>query len=143
MEIKLGTGIGEITFGKKEAEIIAILGEPDKMFTSEDEEEELIYQYNKQKLRLTFYNEEEGRLGYISCGNPALTFEGKHLIGEPVTKVTDEVLKDLNEWNVENYDYFDTYLNEEKWIVLTVDYDVVMEVDFGVILDEDEEYIWP
>ena len=143
MEIKLGTGLGAITFGKKEAEIIALLGEPDKMFTAEEDEDELIYQYNKLQLRLTFYNHEDGRLGYISTADTGTVFEGKTIIGEPVEKVTDEVFKQVEEWDIENYDFFDTYMNEEYWLILTTDYGKVVEVDFGVLIDEDEEYIWP
>ena len=55
MQMKLGKGIGELTFGMLPADVEAKLGKPDRIFTAEDEDDEFIYQYNSLKMMLTFY----------------------------------------------------------------------------------------
>lgn len=143
MEIRPKKGIGDFTFGMKAEEVVAKLGKPDKVYQDEDDENQLLYQYNKSKLRLTFFQDHEGKLGYIRCSSPTLTFQGKSIINGAIEKVKKEVFgKDIEEWEEEDYDFFVTYVNEEYWIVLNVEYDEVTEVEVGVPFNEDEEYEW-
>lgn len=143
MQLKPGIGIDEIIFGLKEADIIKLLGKPDKTFTDE-EDDDLIYQYNKLRLCLTFLKEEGNKLRYIRCANQALTFNGKPLLDQPIKYVLDEVLRGDREWETEQYEFFDTYFNEESWIVLNVAYEVVSDIEIGVPYEDDgETYKWP
>ena len=143
MEIRPKYGIGNFTFGMKVQEVIEMLGKPDKIYNDEDDENQLLYQYNKNKLRLTFYQEHDGRLGYIRCANPALTYQGKSIINIPIEKVKEEVFgKLIHEWEFEDYDLFATYLNKEYWLVLNVDYNEVTDIELGVPFNDDEEYDW-
>src|SRR6478736_795112 len=114
MEIRPKKGIGDFTFGMKAEEVVAKLGKPDKVYQDEDDENQLLYQYNKSKLRLTFFQDHEGKLGYIRCSSPTLTFQGKSIINGAIEKVKKEVFgKDIEEWEEEDYDFFVTYVNEE------------------------------
>ena len=144
MEITPRKGIGEFTFGMTEADVIAKLGKPDKSYEEDDEDEEqLVYQYNKLKLRLTFYMEHGGRLGYIRSANPALTYQGKQLINKPIDTITEGVFASLVQtWKVEDYEFFVTYFTEEYWVVLNTEYDEVTDVELGVPFKNDEEYDW-
>jgi hypothetical protein len=143
MEIRPKKGIGDFSFGMTIEEVVAKLGKPDKIYQDEDDENQLLYQYNKSKLRLTFYQDQDGKLGYIRCSNPKLTYQGKPVISTPIEKVEKEVFgKQVPEWEIEDYDFFVTYVNEEFWIVLNVEYDEVTEVELGVPINEDEEYEW-
>jgi hypothetical protein len=143
MEIKPKFGIGEFTFGMKEAAVIAKLGKPDKTMKDEEDEDQLIYQYNKHKLRLTFYLEHEGRLGYIRSANPKLTYQGKPVINVPIDQIKKDVLgKSITEWEIEDYDFFSTYFNEENWFILHVEYDEVTEIELGVTFKNEDEYDW-
>jgi hypothetical protein len=145
MELKPGVGIDQLTFGLLQTDVIRILGVPDKIFEEEEEEEnDTIYQYNQLKLRLTFYNQEDERLGYIRCANPELTCKGQKLLGEPVEDVIPKAFAASDKWDIERYDFFDTYLNVKNWIVLNVDYEVITEVEIGVPYDDDSDtYEWP
>ncbi|OQP65338.1 hypothetical protein A3860_16865 [Niastella vici] len=143
MEIRPKKGIGDFTFGMKAEEVVAKLGKPDKIYQDEDDENQLLYQYNKSKLRLTFFEDHEGKLGYIRCSSPTLTYQGKPIINSSIEKVKKEVFgKHIEEWEEEDYDFFATYVNEEYWIVLNVEYDEVTEVEVGVPFNDDEEYEW-
>ncbi|WP_207513167.1 hypothetical protein [Longitalea luteola] len=143
MEIKPKKGIGEFTFGMKADQVVAKLGKPDKTYQDEDDENQLLYQYNKHKLRLTFYQDHDGKLGYIRSANPNLTFQGKPVMNTPIDKVKSEVFgKFIEEWEEEDYDFFVTYVNEDNWIVLNVEYDEVTEIELGVPVKNDDEYDW-
>ena len=142
MEIKPKYGIADFTFGMKAEEVIKKLGKPDKIYKDEDDENQLLYQYNKSKIRLTFYQEHEGKLGYIRCANPALTYQGKPVIQVPIDKVKEGFGKLIKDWEVEDYNSFVTYISEEYWLVLNVEYDEVTDIELGVPFKNDEEYDW-
>ncbi len=83
MQLKPGKGLGELTFGMLPTTVVAKLGEPDRIFVSDDEEDEFIYQYNELRMMLTFYKHDNDRMGYIRTSNPAVTYNGAPLIDEP------------------------------------------------------------
>lgn len=143
MEIKPKYGIGDFSFGMKTEEIIKKLGKPDKIYQDEEDENELLYQYNKLKIKFTFYQEHEGKLGYIRCSNPGLTFKGKPVIQAPIDKVKGEVFAQvIKKWDVEDYNSFVTYISEEHSLVLNVEYDEVTDIELGVPVKNEEEYDW-
>jgi hypothetical protein len=142
MQLKPGKGIGELTFGMMPATVVEMLGEPDKIFVSDDEEDEFIYQYNELRLMLTFYKHENDRLGYIRSSNPAVTYYGAPMIDQPVKQMLEGPMKSIKNWQVEKYDFFDTYLNEKSWIVLNVEYERITDLEIGVPLGDDDVYVW-
>jgi hypothetical protein len=144
MQLTPGRGVDNLVFGMQKTDIVKMLGKADRIFKAEDDENELIYQYNKLKLRLTFYEQEDGRLGYIRCANPAVEYDGRKIIGEPAASVAKDVFGDDMDFEVEVYDFFDTYLDAESWIVLNVDYGNVTDIEIGVPYDDEEEvFVWP
>jgi hypothetical protein len=142
MQLKPGKGLGELTFGMLPTTVVAKLGEPDRIFVSDDEEDEFIYQYNELRMMLTFYKHDNDRMGYIRTSNPAVTYNGAPLIDEPVKAILEGSMKAVKNWQVEKYDFFDTYLNEKSWIVLNVEYERISDVEIGVPLDENDVYLW-
>ena len=80
MDIQVKNGAGGLLFGMKEQDVKALYGEPDRKY--KDEDKNSVYLYNDKKLRLTFYQDEDFRLGYIITSNPdAALFSGK-VVGE-------------------------------------------------------------
>ena len=142
MQLKPGKGLGEITFGMLPATVIKLLGEPSRIFVSDDEEDEFIYQYNELRTMFTFYKHEKDRMGYIRTSNPLVTYNGSLLLDEPVKDVLAGPMKNIKDWHIEKYDFFDTYMNEKSWIVLNVEYDRISDIEIGVPLGDDEVYIW-
>jgi hypothetical protein len=143
MELKPRFGIDQLIFGLHQSDLVKLLGEADKVFNNEDDESEIIYQYNELRLQLSFYNQENGRLGYIRCANPEIAYEGKKILGEPVQTVIKETFQEYKNWQIDNYDFFDTYLNVENWVVLNVEYEVVSDIEIGVPYNDDDTYSWP
>jgi hypothetical protein len=142
MELKPTYGIGDFKFGMKAADVVAKLGKPDKMYEDEEDENELIYQYNKSKLKFTFYQDHDGKLGYITCSNTALTYQGKPVIQAPVDVAIKEVFANIKDWQEEDYNSFTTYISETQWLVINAEYDEVTDIELGVAVKNDEEYDW-
>ncbi len=142
MQLKPGKGIGELTFGMLPATVEQKLGKPDRIFVSDDEQDEFIYQYNGLRMMLTFYKHENDRLGYIRSSNQAVTYNGEVLLDQPVKNVLDGPMKAIKNWQIEKYDFFDTYLNEKIWLVLNVEYERISDLEMGVPLDANDVYVW-
>jgi len=65
MEIKPKFGTDQLLFGMKQTDVKNIFGNPDKQF--KDDDQNIIYVYNAQKMRLTFYEDEDFRFGLYHC----------------------------------------------------------------------------
>ncbi|MBN2738470.1 MAG: hypothetical protein JXR70_15930 [Spirochaetales bacterium] len=144
MELFLKQGIADIKFGMVESEIIHLLGNPDKIIVDQDSSDELIYQYNTLKLRLSFYKTEGNRLGYIRCANCDLKYSGQSLLFRNVHDVINNVFSfSKDQWEIEEDYFFDTYTMEECWLVLNTEYDEVTDIELGVPFKNHDDYDWP
>lgn len=144
MTLRPSIGIDKLIFGFKESEVKNLLGDPDKIIKDKDSENRIIWTFNKEKTRLTFYENEERKLGYIETSNPNLTLNGFLLINSNIEVVKEKFRKQLiNKWEKEEYHSFTTYFNEEFWITLHVEYEEVTNLEIGVPFITEEEYKWP
>ena len=139
-----GIGIGQLKFGTLESECIAILGPFDRVIEDAENYDEHILEFQRWKIRLSFYKHEGNRLGYIRCANPALIYKEQSFIGWPIEKAKMELFGQLEgEWEVEQYSYFSTHMKESHWLVLHEEYGVVEEIEIGVPFLDDDNYKWP
>lgn len=144
MELKPKIGIDNLKFGMTRKEILEILKEPNRIIKNEDDENELILEWNSEKLRLTFYQNENDRFGYLRTINTELKFNGNKIIGKGLEFVKEQIFENLiSEWEIEDYDSFITYFNERNWLTLHVEYGIVTDVELGVPFKNNEEYEWP
>ncbi|MEP6803365.1 MAG: hypothetical protein ABI892_02500, partial [Flavobacterium sp.] len=107
MKINLKSGIDKLLFGMKQNDVTAALGKPDKNYT--DEDDNVIFVYNSHKIRLTFYEEEDLKLGYLVASSNDLEVSGFKLIGRKI----DDVKKDLATKGITKFtqETFDTFEN--------------------------------
>ena len=89
MKINPKNGIDKLLFGMKQNDVTAIYGKPDRNY--KDEDDNVIFAYNKHKMRLTFYQEEALKLGYVVASSPDLEIFGFKIIGRKIA----DVKKDL------------------------------------------------
>jgi len=145
MTIKPGIGINNLKFGMNEKQILNLIGKPTKIILDEDDEDKNpVYQYDGLKLRLTFYNEYDGKLGYIRVSNPKIKINEKPIIGIKIEDVFNSYGLKKEDWNEELYFTFNCYFNENKWTTLNEEYGVVTDIEFGYLFDkEGENPIWP
>lgn len=141
MKINPKHGIDQLLFGMKLPNVIAIYGNPDKEYTDEDDNR--IALYNAQKMRLTFYAEEDFRLGYIIGAHGSLELAGQTIIGKNAADLRNALEKDgFAKWTKESYDTYENWFNEAHWIVLQTEFDEVVKFELGAIINDKDEFDW-
>ena len=114
MKLNPKNGIDQLLFGMKQKDVIGLYGTPDKQF--EDDDSNIIFLYNQAKFRLTFYEDEDFRLGYIITSNPTVTLLDKNVIGSNVTALKQEL--PFKTWEQEDFDSTENHVNESNWLIL-------------------------
>jgi len=141
MTINPKNGIDQLLFGMKLADVVAIYGKPDKEY--QDEDENAIALFNNKKMRLTFYSEEDLRLGYIIASDADLELFGNKIIGRKCADVQKELTgKGLIKWTKEGYDTYENWFNEANWVVLQTEFDDIVKVELGAIINDKDEFDW-
>ncbi|PBJ12257.1 hypothetical protein [Flavobacterium sp. ACN6] len=141
MKINLKSGIDKLLFGMKQNDVTAVLGKPDKNY--KDEDDNVIFVYNAQKIRLTFYEEEDLKLGYLVASSADLEVFGFKIIGRKIEEVKkDFAAKGITKYNQETFDTFENYFNEDNWFILQTEYDEVVKLEIGAIINSKDEFDW-
>ena len=141
MKINLKSGIEQLLFGMKQNDVTTIYGKPDRNY--KDEDDNVILVYNKLKMRLTFYQEEELRLGYIVASSPKLELFGNLIIDKPIASVKKELAaKGITKFTQEEFDTFENYFNEENWYILQTEFEEVVKFEIGAIINQKDEFDW-
>ncbi|WP_433766055.1 hypothetical protein [Flavobacterium ginsenosidimutans] len=141
MKINLKSGIEKLLFGMKQNDVTAALGKPDKNY--KDEDDNVIFVYNAHKIRLTFYQEEDLKLGYIVASSNDLEVFGFKLIGRKIADVKkDFAAKGITKYNQETFDTFENYFNEDNWFILQTEFDEVVKFEIGAIINDKDEFDW-
>lgn len=138
MIINPKNGIDKLLFGMKQKHVEEIYGQPDKQF--KDDDRNVIYLYNNEKLRLTFYEDEAFRLGYIITSNPDATLLDKKVIGRNVEEVKAEL--PFKSWELEDFDSTVNHFNESNWLILQSEFGAVIRVEVGAIIKDNDEVDW-
>ena len=141
MKINLHTGIDQLIFGMKQNDVINAYGKPDKTYN--DEEDNVVLVYNKPKFRLTFYKEEDLRLGYIVSASTDLELFGFKIIGRPMAEVKkDLATKKIIKYLSETIDTLDNEFNEENWFILQAEFNEIVKFELGALINDDDEFEW-
>lgn len=131
-------GVDQLLFGMKQKDVIAIYGEPDKQF--KDDDQNIIFLYNSQQLRITFYEDESMRLGYIITSYPEVTLLEKKIMGREVAEVKNEL--PFKSWEQEDFDSTENHFNESNWLVLQSEYGKIIRIEIGAIINDKDEFEW-
>lgn len=142
MEIKPKIGFENIKFGMLKEDIIKLFGPPDKIIIDEYDPQEVRLAWNSLNLTMTF--QADGRFTYFSSTNPKLTYLGQPFLDVTLKEAKENIFDKLvSNWEVEDYDTFESHFNEDLWLTLYVKYDKVIEFDLGVPFKDETEYQWP
>ena len=137
MNINPKNGIGDLLFGMKQQHVITLIGKPSKQYT--DDEKNVVYLYNQHKLRLTFYEEEEFRLGYMVISHPGAMLFDKEVIHRVPKEVQNEAPeRSYKTWEIADEDGIVSYFNEDNWLMLISEFDEITKVEVGAIITNDE-----
>ena len=141
MKINLKHGIDQLVFGMKQNDVIAIYGKPNKNY--KDEDDNVIFSYNAQKMRLTFYNDEDFKLGYIVASSAEMELFEHKIIGRKISDVKSELVsKEITKFTQEDFDTFENYFNEDNWIIFQTEFDEVVKFEIGAIINDKDQFDW-
>jgi hypothetical protein len=141
MKINLKIGIDKLIFGMKQKDVTAIYGKPDRNY--KDEDDNVIFAYNTLKIRLTFYKEEDFKLGYMVASSPELELFGNKVINRNIAEVKKDLTKKgLTKFTQEEFDTFENYFNEENWIIFQTEFDEIVKFEIGAIINNKDEFDW-
>jgi len=138
MIINLKNGIDQLLFGMKQKDVEALYGKPSKQFN--DDDGNIIYLYNDQKLRLTFYEDEDYRLGYIITSNAEATVLNQKVIGKNIEQIKADL--PFTTWEVEEFDSTENHFNESNWLILQAEFNTIIRAEVGAIIKDNDEFDW-
>jgi len=138
MIINLKHGADQLLFGMKQKDVEALYGKADKQFN--DDDGNIICLYNKQKWSLTFYEDEDFRLGYIICSHPDATILDKKIIGRNIQEVKADL--PFKSWDKDDIDITENHFNESNWLILQSEYNDVIRLEIGAIINDKDEFDW-
>ena len=138
MKINPKNGVDKLLFGMKQTHVEAIYGKPTKQFVDDDGNS--IYLYYNEKLRLTFYEDEAFRLGYIITSNTEATLLDKKVIGKNVADLKSEL--PFTSWEQEDFDSTENHFNESNWLILQSEFGIIIRVEIGAIIKDNDEFDW-
>ncbi|HQX03835.1 MAG: hypothetical protein KA215_01520 [Flavobacterium sp.] len=141
MELKPKFGLDQLLFGMKQKDVESLYGKADSVFKDEDDNQILLY--NALKARLTFYQEEDFKLGYIIISNPEIRLFNQKVIGQDLIEVKSILeKKGFTLFEEEVFDSVTNYFNEENWIILQAEFGQVIKVELGAIIKNQDEFDW-
>lgn len=138
MKLNPKNGIDQLLFGMKQIDVIALYGNPDKEF--KDDDSNVIFLYNQHKWRLTFYEDEDFRLGYIITSNPEIQLLDKNVIGRNVEDLKQEL--PFKSWEQEEFDSTENHFNESNWLILQSEFGIIIRVEIGAIINDNDTFDW-
>lgn len=138
MKINPKNGIDQLVFGMKQSDVVALYGNPDKQF--EDDDSNVIFLYNDKKMRLTFYEDENFRLGYLITSNPDSVLLDQKIIGRNVEEVKSQL--PFKSWETESFDSTENHFNESNWLILQSEYGIIIRIELGAIINDNDEFDW-
>lgn len=141
MELKPKFGLDQLLFGMKQKDVESLYGKADSYFKDDDDNQILLY--NRLKVRLTFYQEEDFKLGYIIVSSLEINLFGQNVIGQNVTEVIKMLKsKGFQLFEEESFDSVTNYFNEDNWLILQAEFGVVIKVEIGAVIKNQDEFDW-
>ncbi len=146
-DIRLGKGLGKIKFGLTMEEVEELLGEPEEIEESEEEDEfeHQAWNYWEDGYSLYFDKEDDYRLSCIETANRDVQLWDERIFEMSRDQVkhlfADHNITDVEEEEMETGEYRISY--EKEMIDLYFDDEQLIAVNFGVFINDNLEVVWP
>jgi hypothetical protein len=142
MNIQIGRGVDEILFGLTETAILEMLGEPDKIDTSDSDNRRLMYYDLKLVLQIEPMNYD--RLGWIRVHNKQSIWNAINpwmMKREALLEMLGQFLGE--EYEQEDYGYMESFFFYQNWVELQYELGELTAFNIGVLYGDDDEPSWP
>ncbi|RIJ37639.1 hypothetical protein [Pontibacter oryzae] len=146
-DIRLGKGLGKIKFGLTMEEVEELLGEPEEVEESdeEDEFEHQAWNYWEDGYSLYFDKEDDYRLSCIETANREVQIWGERIFEMSRAQIIQLFAdNDITNPEEEEAETGETRISFEKEMIdLYFDEDQLIAINFGVFINDDLEVMWP
>ena len=148
-EIILGTGMGPLRFGAPMDEVRTLVGEPEEIEESDDDDEfeHKAWNYHEDDYLLSLYfdREDDFRLSCIETDNPSMRLFGEAIHGLSVDQVKALMQRHSQSTpEMEEMEEGAVRLSYEKSMIdLYFEEGELQFVNFGVFINDDMEVQWP
>jgi hypothetical protein len=140
MEIVLGRGVGPMTFGLTEHQVVERLGQPDKVVLDANQSRDLMYYAQRLVLKI----EPHGRLGWIEVHNAAAEWNGVKPWAEEQERLVERLCQHLaRPAEFGDYGAMESYWFGDACIELQYVLGRLEAFNFGVLYGADDQPIWP
>ena len=144
MNIEFGVGAYGIRLGMGPADVIKVLGMPDKIVIDEDDEiYDQMFMYNKHMMSVWFERGKKLRASMLECYSPDLKVFGETVIN----KSKKELINFMKKNGFDKYEVIDDYSEEvlfyediSAWF--NFQYDRLLYIEFTTLASGDDVY-WP
>ena len=129
-KIGLQLNTTQLSFGISMEDAKAILGEADKIYTTDDNN--IRWQYYYYNIELSFEKNDNYKLGWIEVYNKEIKIFGQKFIGQEKDKVISYFNIKLNETpEHEDYHSFESIFYENSWMEFQFQFDKLCNINFG------------
>lgn len=146
-DIRLGKGLGKIKFGLTMEEVEELLGEPEEVEESdeEDEFEHQAWNYWEDGYSLYFDKEDDYRLSCIETANREVQIWGERVFEMSRAQIIQLFAdNDITNPEEEEAETGETRISFEKEMIdLYFEDDQLIAINFGVFINDDLEVVWP
>jgi hypothetical protein len=151
INIKIGFGLNNLKFGFSQKEVKLYLGEPEEISEEGEQGElEIAWYYWKEGLSVHFDEEDNFKLGGIETSNKSSSLNGFKMIGLHI----DELLPIIQNMELGNSNIDSNFLilddlasteisYEESSLIFWLENDILTEIQWGYIIDSQDQIIWP
>lgn len=146
-EIELGTGISNIYFGYTMDQVIDIMGEPEEIEESDedDEFEHKAFNYWEKGYSFFFDREDDYRLSCIQTESDDVRLFNTNVIQKSTNEIKELLQKnDLQDYETEKLETGEIRWSfEQEMLDLYFENDKLIAINFGVYINDDLEVQWP
>jgi hypothetical protein len=141
MELKPKFGVDKLLFGMKVTDVKALYGLPDSI--DEDEDGNQILIYNTFQWKLTFYEDEGFKMGYIVSTNPELTYKETSIINNNAEEMISLFkTSKIESWEIKKIDGNTQFFNESNWLLLHEEFGKIIKIELGAVFNHTDEFDW-
>jgi hypothetical protein len=79
-------------------------------------------------------------LGYINCSHTDSTILKKKIIGKNIDSIKIEL--PFKSWIKEDFDTTENHFNESNWLILQSEFNDIIRIEIGAIINEKDEFDW-
>lgn len=146
-DIRLGKGLGKIKFGLTMEEVEELIGEPEEVEESdeEDEFEHQAWNYWEEGYSLYFDKEDDYRLSCIETANREVQIWGDRVFEMSKAQILQLFAdNDITGPEEEETETGETRVSfEREMIDMYFDDDQLIAINFGVFINDNLEVLWP